>query len=392
MPASSTPRNKKCGITNCEDKFEDADKAINCRICKKWFHLHCVSLDQEIADFIKNNKGKGIVWKCDNCIFEQPSLGTLLAKISSLEKLVSNKFEVIDVKLSKIYDMSLVEKESDHALTDTKTVSVQTFDLASQITEDTNDENDDALPDFQPEIRNFTCSYYKKGKCRHGSSGKKTIDGKECKYLHPQKCVKYCRYGNSSIRGCNGPCKLLHPIICKNSIQYKSCLSPDCTFAHLAGTKRSRDVNSPEINRGDYYPPSRAFQRNPTFQRDHEYYPHHSGFSKWNQSRPTSNNSRDCAPTLAVEPSAQPSGFGSVSHLSSALNNIQSSVDFLLQRATLNNMRQPQEVVPSPSPLNENNYRGQSNAALPSVSRRNEFSLINPAKNYPPPTLPYPIR
>ena len=384
----STPRNKKCGISSCEGKLDDPEKAISCRICKKWYHLLCVSVDQEVSDFLKNNKCKGVVWKCDNCAFEQPSLNTLLAKISSLEKLVSNKFEVVDERLSNIYDTSLVKKVSDPIAIITKTVSVQTLDLISQSSDASADENDDVLLDIQPETRNFTCSYYKKGTCRHGSSGKKLMDGKECKFLHPPKCVKYCRYGNSPIRGCKGPCKLMHPILCKSSIQYKSCLAPNCTFAHLAGTKRTRDNVPPEFNRNDYYSSSRVFQRNPVFERETDIFPNVSGFPKWNQNptHPVSNNSRSDFPPL-VGPTVKRSDVGSENHLTlNALNNLQSSVNSLLQRAAINNMEQPR-VFPLSSSLNEDQSRGQYSTALPPVLGRNGFTQVHPAKNYQ--TLPY---
>ena len=64
------------------------------------------------------------------------------------------------------------------------------------------------------------------------------INGKECVYLHPRKCIQYCRYGNDRQQGCNGPCEFFHPNLCTNSVRFKQCFKPNCTYAHLLGTKR----------------------------------------------------------------------------------------------------------------------------------------------------------
>ena len=291
----------------------------------------------------------------------------------------------MDDKLSKIYDNTLAKtvtnNETEPILIATKTVSVQTSDSVSQTTDAAIKENNAVSPDIQTVRQSSTCSYYIKGKCRHGSNGKKLVNGNECKYLHPPKCVKYCRYGNSAVGGCSGPCDLLHPIICQSSIQYKSCLSRDCTFAHLAGTRRTRDGNPPEIynyqpftqGSGYQYP---KFQRDQGNRRDYNGYPkliEHQNHSVWNRSR-------DPSYTQTTGPSIYSSDVGSVSQLTTAL------IDSLLQRAAQNNIP-PQEVIYRPSSFS--NPRDNYNP-LPQASHRSNVSMINAAKNYPAPNLPYP--
>lgn len=40
------------------------------------------------------------------------------------------------------------------------------------------------------------------------------------------------------MQGCDGQCGLFHPTLCKNSLRYRECFDPECTFAHLSGTER----------------------------------------------------------------------------------------------------------------------------------------------------------
>ena len=103
-------------------------------------------------------------------------------------------------------------------------------------------QNSEPLPD--PKRAPPICSYYRKGRCRHGISGRKLVFGKECKFLHPKKCIKYCRYGNDLYQGCQGSCGLFHPMLCFNSIQYKMCNNRECTFQHLTGTELHRSSHS----------------------------------------------------------------------------------------------------------------------------------------------------
>ena len=102
------------------------------------------------------------------------------------------------------------------------------------------------------ENKKAICKYYRLGKCRHGSTGKKPINGRECLFDHPCKCLKYCKYGNDISQGCNGSCDLLHPVLCQSSVMYKQCFRPDCTLAHMTGTDRQRNV-MPSYNTGNRY-------------------------------------------------------------------------------------------------------------------------------------------
>ena len=91
------------------------------------------------------------------------------------------------------------------------------------------------------------CPFYIKGKCNHGASGRILHDGKTCKFSHPRKCLRYCRFGTDKYKGCAGSCDLFHPILCKNSLNYKQCLLPNCSFTHLKFTQRFK-TPEPQFN------------------------------------------------------------------------------------------------------------------------------------------------
>ena len=61
------------------------------------------------------------------------------------------------------------------------------------------------------------CEDYRRGKCAHGISGNKEVDGEKCKFKHPKKCMKWCRHGKSLRHGCSKgeQCDKFHPILCK---------------------------------------------------------------------------------------------------------------------------------------------------------------------------------
>ena len=103
--------------------------------------------------------------------------------------------------------------------------------------------NLDLLQARYPRSSYPVCEDYKRSNCRHGRLGHDEVDGQQCRYLHPKKCFKWCRKGKY---GCTDgeDCEFWHPLICKNSIRYKRCLDPDCTFTHLQNTIRYERRNS----------------------------------------------------------------------------------------------------------------------------------------------------
>ena len=53
------------------------------------------------------------------------------------------------------------------------------------------------------------------------------------------KCLDYCRYGRDGCKDGFSSCKLLHPVLCKSSLNHRQCYNSNCTLAHLKGTIRN---------------------------------------------------------------------------------------------------------------------------------------------------------
>ena len=85
------------------------------------------------------------------------------------------------------------------------------------------------------------CSYYRKGQCRHG------ISGKGCTRAHPTLCRKLMNSGTKGPRGCTKgkDCDRFHPKMCPSSISHRECLNDLCSMYHVKGTQRLNSRQQP---------------------------------------------------------------------------------------------------------------------------------------------------
>ena len=63
-------------------------------------------------------------------------------------------------------------------------------------------------------VKTLVCSFYRKGTCRYG------ISGKGCSRSHPKPCRKFLQHGNKGPRGCDegNNCSKFHPRLCSSSL------------------------------------------------------------------------------------------------------------------------------------------------------------------------------
>lgn len=89
-------------------------------------------------------------------------------------------------------------------------------------------------PQAPPNTARGICSFYRRGTCRFG------MTGKGCPKEHPKACRKLTEHGNRGPRGCNKGknCESFHPRMCPQSLSAGECLTLDCRLRHVAGTKR----------------------------------------------------------------------------------------------------------------------------------------------------------
>ena len=197
----------KCNI--CSEKVEEADdKVIGCDICETWCHEKCVGssgLLKLLHEVAKANSHSSdisflgnLLWVCPKCLTGPPKAVSISKDSCSLDK------------------------------PNARTIQTE-GNLSSSITKP-------------------ICKDYRHGLCNKGDT---------CQFSHPDKCLNYCRYGK---KGCNSGfanCKLLHPVLCRNSLNKGVCFDSKCTLAHLKGTVRSRKSFNP-VPPGYEYTPNSA--------------------------------------------------------------------------------------------------------------------------------------
>ena len=118
--------------------------------------------------------------------------------------------------------------------------------------------NLDLLQSRYPKPFYPVCEDYKRSNCRHGRDGQTEVNGEQCQNLHPKKSFRWCKSGKNEKRGCTDgeDCPYYHPVICRNSIRYRKCLKPECSYAHLQNTERYSRRNTQYEDHRDYYPRS----------------------------------------------------------------------------------------------------------------------------------------
>ena len=222
---SSSVRIQKCGANCTEIWISELDGALTCVSCCKCFHLQCAPFDKEVYLLMKK---KGCIddmhWRCKACRGDKVAGSANKPVTCTIATQTTTKLPIVTPK-------GPIPKEPVRELPskDASKRSVEPVPVAER-----------------PPI----CSFYRKGRCRHGISGKKLVYEKECKFSHPKKCAKYCRYGNDRYQGCQGSCGFFHPMLCYNSIRYKRCNNRECTFQHLLGTELERSPTHSSLYSG----------------------------------------------------------------------------------------------------------------------------------------------
>ena len=252
-----------CDLCNKTIQEED-NKVIGCDLCEHWFHQKCIGSDKilqllEAINVVSSNTDApsadtflgNMLWFCPKCL-ETPKV----------------------VTISKDSCKTNVPMHDDN--------SHETTGRNKPI-----------------------CKKYRYGKC---------ADTTKCNFSHPAKCLQYCRYGRDGCKGGFSNCQLLHPVICRGSLNSSKCFDPNCTLSHLKGTIRNRETRSTGIyqssqtRRNSKYSPfdpqKLGFHR---FPQDSNRDPLSSGFNQTNENYVYNPNDY---PTLHAQHSSQEPRIG----------------------------------------------------------------------------------
>ena len=216
----------KTGLDPSKDdeaaQASDLDMKIQCDLCDEWFHAGCAGT-KDFIDYISQEEPTG----------SDQSKGSLAVHLWFCSICVSHKKEFLkNLKCSLKSTLSPKDKKDDP---DTKLKAKNCIEPCISDTDPVSEKKSFKVLDKNTSI----CKYYKKGVCRHGSSGKTLWNNRSCNFLHPKKCLRFCKHGDKPGIGCtNKECPFLHPVLCYNSTSYGECYNSNCTYQHLGGTQR----------------------------------------------------------------------------------------------------------------------------------------------------------
>lgn len=317
----------------CEHAINDSKEAsVECAKCKEWAHVKCAMEDEIFNMLLKINKAKGaaklvssgiVTYLCECCLKILQPTTKLDIKSSSTQANLPQTSSPASIECTKIINNEIAES---------RTTEVE-----------------------QQQPKPF-CYYYKQGRCRHGKTGKKVVNGQVCSYLHPQKCLKYCRFGRDKGKGCDGSCGFFHPTVCRNSLRHRKCLLPDCTFVHLQGTER-HERNFP----------NQYFEHKPDLYHDVRYHQNSNkqGYKSYiNRGYPSFSTERRELPTTRPRddfkyqsedfPPLSSSTNTKLAEMSDSIIQVQKSIEYLMQLVPRHDA---QSFPQSDAPLNSSNHR-----------------------------------
>ena len=393
-PPSPENNNDNCGI--CKIACQADEKALECDGCSIWFHIKCHKLDEKIYDFYSDNmvSEHGFPWFCNQCsdkitIFMESvknlSILETTGAVASRPPIEAERAHTSPPTVQAAREVARrpsIEDERAHTSPPTSLAATSRInkDVSTQSLDDSSTKK---VHKQEPELQKPTCYYYRKGRCRHGSSGKKTVNGRKCLFLHPQKCSKFCRFGRDRAMGCNGSCGLFHPTLCPDSVEYGRCSIPECTLAHLFGTEKSFNKMTPRsYNEGNLNSNFRAVDRhagymNKSFQPHYKHgffakHSHNAGRFPYNnrQNYPSIQQRDDVAYQSHDFPTPIDTNEVKISQLSSSIQQIQKSIEFLMQCSANNSQ---QNFGNHRNPYMDNQF---SNTGQPQP-----MSNINPMRN-----------
>ena len=232
---------------------------IECAVCRQGIHEVCFNKIME--NYTEIPKIPGLKWVCIYCEPRLTLSSAYTAKtpvkrqskcgISASTPSIATDAQISQTTIAKTTSLTadatvVIQRQtaSDINLGDvintlSQTISQTDVDHPEVV------KREETKAELETKVKNKPiCIHYRRGNCKHGQAGK------ECAFQHPPKCRRYMAFGDADKRrGCTrgSTCKFYHPKLCKNSVEHKECLTAECRFVHLKGTKRTRKEEITDI-------------------------------------------------------------------------------------------------------------------------------------------------
>ena len=255
----------------CSDTYvisKDEMSLLNCSICGQAAHTQCL-LDlleipqdkrdtlgpDDITKRINPHSVPGIIYICLECqkstvpseedgkkrknkqksdrtqsVSVGPDSTPAVQRHVDLAPVAESGAESSDEEEDEAQVASAAHGQRNHPPTDPRMPDQMTS--AQQVTQPRSQEQRSADQSQKP-----ICSFYRKGNCRYG------ISGKGCPRYHPPPCRKLVNHGTKGPRGCRDGrnCPKFHPRMCSTSLSVGQCFIRDCRLRHVRGTMRTQE-------------------------------------------------------------------------------------------------------------------------------------------------------
>ena len=205
---------------------DSAEDDVSCIQCKIPAHKVCYKKEDINID-------QGLVFLCQSCLV---NIGKIKEKEEAKEKEIEEK--------KSVYDSSEEEDESDRGWTK-KAKKYRKKRSTTELSSESSSADEKSKKSNQSpraKKKKTLCPMLVDGNCPHGAAGK------ECEFQHKRKCYRYVDFGTRDMHrgGCRfgNDCRYLHPTLCRNSVELKTCLNDNCQYAHLKFTKRNKPIDS----------------------------------------------------------------------------------------------------------------------------------------------------
>ena len=207
---------EKCDVCNeyyCLDI--DEIKLFQCDRCQQGCHTPCF---KDLSEVIDKKKFHMMKFFCNTCLEEETE-----DEVTTPSKQNQNNKDGNNILSSREELLKLNTQPDETQTTQTdESHKVENTDNRDQITDNRK-----------------MCSFFLRGNCRYGISGK---TGGTCKFKHVPMCRKYRNNGSTGPTGCQDKnCRFWHPPLCWKSEKTRTCYDEQCRFWHIRGTKRSED-------------------------------------------------------------------------------------------------------------------------------------------------------